>query len=300
MTGRLGTPRYRQAFDAYARVLAERFGAQRAAVRLKRDIAFFEKMDSALPDPRRGDEVALIALFGTMGVRRLQMQIDHSIRTGLIPPITQDSLAVVRRRAMADAIIARSRGECYHDVLIRFRDNMETVARRWERRGWTSERRWPHASSLSERQRSAEAFLKTIADPGVAIIGVIGPDAFSRFLADHPGQLASVTPFIRYLNRHEATFASLRVPTMPKHLTQDAILPADFVADVVATCLDPAVPAKAALIVLRLLYAQRPFRMARFRLTDLKRVRDNVHRLTIRSDNEMVLDGESGGSRRDT
>lgn len=135
ISARLAAPRYRQAFDVYARDLAARVGAQRAALRLKRDFGFFERMDSALPDPRRIDEDTLIALFGTMGVRRMQMQIDHSVRTGLIPPMTQDSMAVARRRAMADAILARSRGEWYHGLLVRFRENIETVARRWERRG---------------------------------------------------------------------------------------------------------------------------------------------------------------------
>lgn len=295
MAARLATPRYRQAFDAYAHDLSARVGAQRAALRLKRDFVFFERMDAALPDPRRIDEAALIALFGTMGVRRMQMQIDYSIRAGLIPPMTQESMAVARRRAMIDAMIVRSRGKWFHGVLVRFRDHNEAVARRWERRGWTGERRRPHPSSLSERLRAAEAFLRSIADPGVAVIGVIGSDALDRFLAEHPGQRASVTPFIRYLNRHEATFAKFRVPKMSKHLARDAILPADFVSNVVAQCLDPAVPAKEALIVLlMLLYAQRPFRIARFQLTDLRRGRDGIHRLAIRGGNEMALDEEVG------
>lgn len=43
-----------------------------------------------------------------------------------------------------------------------------------------------------------------------------------------------------------------------------------------------------------LLHARRLFRLARFRLTDLRRGRDGVHRLAIRGGNEMALDGAVG------
>lgn len=296
MADRLRTPRYREAFAVYADDLAKRVGAQRASLRLRRDFEFFERMDSAMPDPHRVDEAGLIGLFGTMGVRRMQMQIDHAIRIGLIPPMSQDTLAAARCRAAVETVIARSRGRWYHDVLVRFRDHLETVARRWERRGWTGERRRPAPSSMRNAVQSAEAFLKSIPDPGVAVIGMVGADAMDRFLARNPGQRSAITPFVRYLNRHERAFARIRIPMLPAQLARDAIIPADRVAAIVARCLDGSVPAREALILLlMLLHAQRPVRIARLRLTDLSRGRDGVHRLRIRGGNEIALDEAVGG-----
>lgn len=281
----------REAFVGFFAELRKRIPAKIAALRIERYFLFFAKLDTAIPDSRKVDAEALAGMFGADGLRRNAVPYGYLVKSGIVKASTDEQIQAGVERRMQQALLERSRGKWFEDLLMRFHRYLEKIHERYVSRGWTGKRARFIPRSVTAALRAATTLLESLPNEMVVSTQQLEQSHFDRFLVEHSGYRHSLRSFVRYLNRKEKMFRPLRYAKEQRAFPAGLLLERPKYEELVGIWLQPDDKhLKESLVCsLMLLYAQQVSRVVRLQLSQIAHSRNGTYRIMF-GQTEIVLD----------
>jgi hypothetical protein len=135
--------------------------------------------------------------------------------------LLEDEAESLRQEAMLTALD----GKWYAPVLARYRQHLMVVRARYDSRGWKGENSRMKPRTITSNLRSARRFCEMLDIKGVQMIQQATPEYLDTFLVEYPGLAASISGFVRFLNRKEKLFQRLSLKAIPRNLPEGIFLP---------------------------------------------------------------------------
>lgn len=194
----LRTSRVRDAFTEFCKWLPTQGSAKRAAMKLTKHVELFEMLDGMGDEPWTGE--ILLKQFGPATLRRYELPVRWMQSQAGVVVDTQDKVREADARRVRHAMEGVPTGSVARALLEAYE---QELSRRCA------------AGRLTERSKRL-AFRPALAlllmeDP----LGRRAPTqaALERYMAETPGQRASVSPFLKFLESSQGI--ELRLPTKP-------------------------------------------------------------------------------------
>ncbi|MDD5707048.1 MAG: hypothetical protein PHR35_14080 [Kiritimatiellae bacterium] len=285
----------KDAFLSFRPALLEEILPLKALVRVDKYFLLFARLDASFSRPSEITPEALLKAAGGLdGLRRFAVPYGHLVKTGVIPEITRALLADTQETLRQDGMLEATDSHWYGPVLRRFRDHLETVRARYDRRGWKGEKSRMKARTITSNLRAARQFCEDLDGAGVAMLSQLDAKHMDRFLMAHSGSANSIRAFVRYLNRKEKLFRALKIKTVSQDLAMDDFLSREKQGDLLRAWLNPddAGLREALMGLFLLLYAQTVKRAISLKLSDISMSRGTYRVLFGRT--EIALDARVG------
>ena len=173
---------------------------------------FFAKLEQVFRTP---EAITQDKWFRTFSVHENMdhfVPISWLIEQGFLPFLTRQALQERRESEAQQRIMERTTQEWARLLLARYQAALEKVRSNFQRKGYVQEgnERWPPRST-TVAMRTAWRFL-TVVPATVTDVRSIDQLLIDRFAMRHPGHVAQLGTFVRYLNKAEKLFIKLKAP----------------------------------------------------------------------------------------
>lgn len=265
----------KDAFISFESALLESVPPLTVLAKVNHYFLIFARLDSAFSRP---EEITPGALLQTVGgldaLRRFSIPYSHLVKQGIIPEITRAHLADAAQTQRQDTILESVKIQWYGPMLRRFRDHLEAIRARYNRRGWKGEKARMKPRTISLNLNAALIFCKDLADAGVSMMSQVEPNHLDVFVKRHKGHTNGIRSFIRFINRKEKLFRPLKVQTVKRDLDKRMFLSRSKQEELLRQWLAPAddMLREALAGIFMLLYAQSIVRVVGLKLTDISMV----------------------------
>ncbi|MFN7928937.1 MAG: hypothetical protein U0Y68_13510 [Blastocatellia bacterium] len=280
----------RQAYAGFYRELVDRMVIENAAMRLQKYFLFFAKLDAAFDKATEISADSLIRYFGLEGLRRQVIPYGYLVKAKIIPAIDDEALHDGAELYKQRALLQKAESTWYVSLLNRFHQHMLSINERYRRRGWVGKlkRFIPH--TITRNLRAAIKFLASLDAGKIHSIQQVDQTHLDIFVAQHPGYRDGLRSFVRYVNKKEKLFRSLKLISVTGDVREGVFLGASRYQELLAKWLTPSAgELKESLIcLLMLLYGQRPVRLVRLKVADLSRMPDGLYKIIFGSV-ELIL-----------
>nr|WP_223965467.1 hypothetical protein [Burkholderia diffusa] len=215
----------REAFTQFFTELRARRGDLAAAAAHDRHFAFFLKLDTNFPDPKKIDAESLVKAIDLLKLRLFDLPLNFLRREGLIADFSHVDLQDTAYHAAQQRVLDAASGHWYATVLERYATKLSERHKRSRQRGWIGKHARFLPRTITNYLRTAHRFLAWLDQHDVHAVQGIERQKLDAFLVEFPGLRDGLRPLVQYLNDHEKLFAKVRIETRPKNLPQEILLP---------------------------------------------------------------------------
>ena len=274
----------KDAWSGFGAAILKEMKPEKVMLRINNYYLLFARLDLAFAKPTEITPVALLkAVGGLEGLRRFAIPYGYLLKQEIIPETTRNLLEDEAESVRQEAMLIALDGKWYAPVLARYRQHLMIVRARYDSRGWKGENSRMKARTITSNLRSARRFCEMLDTKGVQMIQQATPELLDTFLVECPGLAASISGFVRFLNRKEKLFQRLSLKAIARNLPEGIFLPREKYLGLLRDWLSPAddVLRESLIGLFMLLYAQTIKRCIRIRLDDLSQGRDKRFRIAF-------------------
>ncbi len=272
-------------FRKFVYALIDEGAPKQAALRAERHFAFWRMLDQHCDTSSQVTYELLVRHLHANELFRHRRSISHLIKNGILPKLGAMEWQYLNEKCAQRRLLEASTSEWFGSVLDAYYEHQLSVARRYERRGWTGEKMRPRPRTITSNLYAARVFLRHIPIDRAELLRKVTQDDLDNFISVHQGYANALRPFIRYLNEEIRLFRRIRIEMTKRPMHDNPFISTGDAQKLVEQWLSAQGHAtKAALILLLMLvFAQAPRKVAALKLTDLAECPDGTYTVTLGS-----------------
>lgn len=260
-------------FTGYVELLVSGTLPESLVQKIKRDMIFFNTIDTAFQRPEDLTILGITKQIGTGWQKRHGLICSYLINSRRIAPLDdpehKEANALVKQLIMLEDM----KGKWFYPRLLSFHHYRQSVLQRYRDRGWKGKNIRCKQLSILTAMRAALKLFDWL-DGKVLGVQQINQTHLDRFFDEHKGYCSAIRPFISYLKLKERTF--LKVNNQVRKQSANPACDMSFTKylELLDRWFNPE-PGKtntkeAVIGLFTILYAQRPRRITRLKLSDIK------------------------------